>query len=223
MISHLSGEIHLSFATSADRTKCATWNIRTTLLNSSFGVPFEGVSVSLIERRRDKLGGIEMTQKHFGRVSWLGLAIALMISGRWAWAEEPEDTIMEQEVPVQSEAVEMGEEAPPPPPGSPIYIPIKPPFVVNYGGAGRLRYIKAEVALRLDSPDAANSVRHHLPYIRNELVMLFASQTNESIASQEGKELLRQEALQAVREVIQREDGQEGIVDLYFTSFLIQK
>lgn len=104
-----------------------------------------------------------------------------------------------------------------------IYIPLKPAFVVNYGGPGRLKYIKADISLRLQNPQAANAVRHHMPYIRNNLMMLFSAQTEESIASQEGKEALRQEALQAVREVVKREDQVEGVVDLYFNAFLVQK
>lgn len=154
----------------------------------------------------------------------LGFLTLLLVTWDGIWADEPEDRGDQREdAPVQSEVVEITGEEQPLAPGAPIYIPIKPPFVVNYGGVGRLRYIKAEITLRLDNPAAANSVRHHLPYIRNELVMLFASQSDESIASQEGKELLRQEALQVVRDLIEREDRQKGIVDLYFTSFLIQR
>jgi flagellar FliL protein len=106
---------------------------------------------------------------------------------------------------------------------SSIYIPLKPAFVVNYGGAGRLKYIKADISLRLQSNAAADSVRHHMPYIRNNLVMLFSAQSDESISSQEGKEALRQEALQVVKDVIRQEDQTEGVVDLYFNVFLIQK
>lgn len=104
-----------------------------------------------------------------------------------------------------------------------IYLPFKPPLVVNYGGVGRLKYIKADISVRLQDAKAANSVRHHMPYIRNNLVMLFSAQTEESISSQEGKDALRKEALQEVREVIMAEDRQEGVIDLYFNSFLIQK
>ncbi len=104
-----------------------------------------------------------------------------------------------------------------------IYIPFKPPFVVNYGGAGRLHYLKADITVRLQDGAAANSVRHHMPYIRNNLVMLFSAQTEESINSQDGKEALRQEALQEVRNVIMQEDRQEGVVDLYFNTILVQR
>lgn len=104
-----------------------------------------------------------------------------------------------------------------------IYIPLKPPFVVNYGGPGRLKYIKADLSVRLTSGDAANSVRHHMPYIRNNLLMLFSAQTDETISSQAGKEALRQEALREIQTILKKEDQIEGVVDLYFNSFILQK
>src|SRR5690606_8703488 len=104
-----------------------------------------------------------------------------------------------------------------------IYIPLKPPFVVNYGGAGRLKFIKADLTVRLTDSDAANAVRHHMPYIRNNIVLLLSAQTDESITSQEGKEALRQEALREVRSILRGEEGRDGVVDLYFTAFVIQK
>lgn len=103
-----------------------------------------------------------------------------------------------------------------------IYIPFKPEFVVNYGGPGKLRYLKADISVRLRDTGAANSVRHHMPYIRNNLVMLFSAQTDESLGSQDGKEALRQEALKEVQRVIKEEDDQDGVVDLFFNSFILQ-
>lgn len=105
-----------------------------------------------------------------------------------------------------------------------IYLPIKPAFVVNYGGEGRLKYIKTELSVRLSDSDAANSVRHHLPYIRHNLVMLFSAQTDEELSSQEGREMLRQNALTEIKKVVEQEDGSaEGVVDLYFNTFIVQK
>jgi len=119
------------------------------------------------------------------------------------------------------EEVEGGEQ---PAAASAIYLPIKPAFVVNYGGVGPLKYIKAEVSVRLSSAQAADGVRHHLPYIRNNLVMLFARQTNETLDSQVGKEALRRDALAEVRKILLQEDGvEDGVVDVYFNTLIIQK
>lgn len=108
-------------------------------------------------------------------------------------------------------------------PERPIYIALKPPFVVNYGGAGRLKYLKAELSVRVENSSVANSVRHHMPFIRNNIVMLFSRQTTEMLETQEGKEMLRQEALEEVRRILMEEDKKEGVVDLFFNSFIIQK
>lgn len=104
-----------------------------------------------------------------------------------------------------------------------IYIPLEPPFVVNYGGVGRLRYLKAEITVRVEGTAAADSIRHHLPLIRNDLVLLFSKQAEEEIETQSGKETLRLDALERVREILLAEDEQEGVVDLYFENFVIQR
>ena len=104
-----------------------------------------------------------------------------------------------------------------------IYIPINPPFVVNYGGVGRLRYLKAEITVRVQDTLAADSIRHHLPLIRNNLVLLFSKQLEEDIETQKGKEKLRLDALEEVKDILLAEDEREGVVDLYFESFVIQR
>lgn len=114
-----------------------------------------------------------------------------------------------------------------PPPESvvpqPIYLPLKPSFVVNYGGDGRLRYIKADLTARLSSADAATAVRHHLPYIRNNIVRLLGSQTDETIESQMGKDALRKDILKEIQMVIKDEEGVEGVDDVFFDSLIVQR
>lgn len=105
----------------------------------------------------------------------------------------------------------------------PIYLPLKPSFVVNYGGDGRLRYIKADLTARLSSSDAASAVRHHLPYIRNNIVRLLGSQTDETIESQMGKDALRKDILKEIQMVIKEEEGVEGVDDVFFDSLIVQK
>ena len=104
-----------------------------------------------------------------------------------------------------------------------IYLPLKPAFVVNYGGKGRLKYIKSELSVRLSNSNAANSLRHHMPLVRHEIVMIFSRQTDEGLGTQDGKEAMRQEILEVVRKVIKEQDGQEGVVDVFFNTLMIQR
>ncbi len=123
---------------------------------------------------------------------------------------------------VAEEATETQDEAPMPLPRA-IYLPLKPAFVVNYGGRGRLHYLKAEVSVRVASPRGANAVRHHMPYIRNQLILLFSRQGEENLDSQEGKELLRQETHAAIEEILLAEEGVSELVEVYFSQLVIQK
>jgi flagellar protein FliL len=83
------------------------------------------------------------------------------------------------------------------------YIAIKPPLVVNYGGPGRVKYIKAELSLRTEDAHSAQEVSHHMPLIRDTLIMLISSVTDEQMASGEGKEKMRLEALAKINEALE--------------------
>lgn len=90
------------------------------------------------------------------------------------------------------------------------YIAIKPPLVVNYGGPGRVKYIKAELSLRTEDAHSAQEVTHHMPLIRDTLIMLISSVTDEQMASGEGKEKMRVEALAKINEALEKANNPAG-------------
>ncbi|GGY82985.1 hypothetical protein GCM10011613_29790 [Cellvibrio zantedeschiae] len=90
------------------------------------------------------------------------------------------------------------------------YIAIKPPLVVNYGGPGRVKYIKAELSLRTEDAHSAQEVSHHMPLIRDTLIMLISSVTDEQMASGEGKEKMRVEALAKINEALEKVSNPGG-------------
>lgn len=104
----------------------------------------------------------------------------------------------------------------------PIYYALVPALVGNYGSSGKLKYYKADVALRIGSSVAEERVKHHEPLIRNQLVMLFSQQTDASLGSVEAKEALRQEALRQVQAVLTQEEGRPLVDDLLFNNLIIQ-
>ena len=104
------------------------------------------------------------------------------------------------------------------------YLDIKPAFVVNYGGVGRLRYLKTDVTLRLGGGlNGQNQIRHHMPYIRHSIVMALSRAMEEDLSSMEGRELLRQRILEDVREMLIKEEGEQFVDDLLFSSFVVQR
>ena len=105
-----------------------------------------------------------------------------------------------------------------------IYVPLASPLVVNYGGPGRLKYLKAEISLRVGGTTEAAILRHHMPLIQHKMVLLFSRQDEETVNTQEGRETLRLVAKEAVNTALAAEEGEEALVsDLLFSSFVVQR
>jgi flagellar FliL protein len=124
------------------------------------------------------------------------IAIALMTFASFALAEE------EELVDVSS------------------YFDVEPPFVTNFGGPGRLKYMKVQITLRVKGVPGEQQATHHLPRIRDSLLTLFSVQTSDSIEGAEGKEVLRKKALAQVNSALSEEDDESLVEDLLFTSFV---
>ncbi|MEZ5523506.1 MAG: flagellar basal body-associated FliL family protein [Pseudomonadales bacterium] len=103
------------------------------------------------------------------------------------------------------------------------YLEIKPAIVTNFGGPGRMKYIKAEVSLQVDSHEEWQAITHHILALRHTLVMLLSRQTDATIAAGEAKEQLRQTALAELQAVMEAEEGEPMIDDLLFSSFFVQR
>ncbi|MEX0740042.1 MAG: flagellar basal body-associated FliL family protein [Pseudohongiella sp.] len=106
-----------------------------------------------------------------------------------------------------------------------IYYNLGPSFITNYDGAGRLKYLKTDVSVRIQ-PGSAPVLERHLPYIRNRLVTLLSKQLEEDLTSIRGKEQLRADAISEIKQSLDLLEGpgaSSQIINLYFTSFVIQR
>jgi flagellar FliL protein len=103
-----------------------------------------------------------------------------------------------------------------------LYVPLDPPFVVNFS-AGTTRFLQISVQLMTREPEMVEFLKAHDPAIRNDLLLLLGNQQVEEVSSREGKEHLRELALEAVRKIVGDEGGKpEKLEALYFTSFVMQ-
>jgi flagellar protein FliL len=103
-----------------------------------------------------------------------------------------------------------------------LYLPLDPAFVVNFRDNDSLRYLQVGVTLMSHDPDAINVAKAADPVIRDVLVALFSNQNFSIIGDAAGRLKLQQQALDAVRKVVQARLGRPGIDALYFTSFVMQ-
>ncbi len=103
-----------------------------------------------------------------------------------------------------------------------IYLPIDPAFVVNFASQGKARFLQVTVEVMTRDPLMPDQITLHMPVIRNNLMLLFSSQSYDGVSTLEGKEALREEALEVLQQILEEETGDPGIEAVYFTSFVMQ-
>jgi flagellar FliL protein len=107
--------------------------------------------------------------------------------------------------------------------GPAIYVALDPPFVVNFEAEQMVRFLQVTVQVMSRDQATIDLVKANDPVVRNDLLLLLGNQTYAAISTLEGKEKLRQHALEAVRKVVTTAGGKgEQIEAIYFTSFVMQ-
>lgn len=121
-----------------------------------------------------------------------------------------------------ADAAEAGNEDKSGKPAPANYVSLEPPFVVNFEGNSAARFLQISVDVMSRKAEYTEHIKKHMPVIRNNLVLLFGSQTYDKVNTLKGKEDLRQKALAEVQKILEEETGDAGIEALYFTSFVMQ-
>lgn len=104
-----------------------------------------------------------------------------------------------------------------------VYHNISPAFVSNFGlSEKKLSYVKAEVALKVESEELLERVKQNEALVRHQIVMLLSAQTKEQMSDHAAQEAIRVTALSRVKEALAEEIGKTGVQDLLFTSFVVQ-
>ncbi len=103
-----------------------------------------------------------------------------------------------------------------------IYVKVDPPFVVNFDGQGKARFLQVVMEFMGRDEAELEDAQHHMPAIRNKMLLLLSSQSYDVLSTTEGKEQLRQQALAEVQAILELEVGHSAVEDLYLTSLVMQ-
>jgi flagellar FliL protein len=102
-----------------------------------------------------------------------------------------------------------------------LYFAIDPPLVVNFEEGAAVRFLQIAMEAMAKDQKAIDAVSKNVPLIRNNLLLIMSNRDYQALMTREGKEKLRQEALDEVRKILKKE-GSPPIDDLLFTSFVVQ-
>ena len=100
------------------------------------------------------------------------------------------------------------------------YYELKPSFISNL--AGGPKYSRCDIQLMTKRADELAKLALHSPALRHSILMLLAGQDGKHLMSREGKEGLRQEALESVRTRLTELSGEAIVDDLYFTAYYVK-
>jgi len=109
------------------------------------------------------------------------------------------------------------------PSGPPLYLALDPPFVVNFQADQLVRFLQVSVEVMSRDPKTLDLMKSNDPVLRNDLLILLANQKYTVLATPEGKQQLRVDALATIRKDVTQAGGDPKRVEaVYFTSFVMQ-
>ncbi len=104
-----------------------------------------------------------------------------------------------------------------------LFFSLDPPFVANFEGNQSFRFLQVTVRIATRSPESIQLLKDNEPIFRNDFMLLFSQQSADALATKEGKEKLRADALKQARASMKYAGGKpETIETVLFTSLVMQ-
>ena len=93
-------------------------------------------------------------------------------------------------------------------------------FTVNLDEDGH--YLQVGLTVKIRETPVAAEIKKQMPEIRNRILMVLSSKKPAQISNTVGKQQLSQEILNEIKQSLSSEEFQEDVLDVLFTSFVIQ-
>ena len=103
----------------------------------------------------------------------------------------------------------------------PVFAALEP-FVVNLGGPTSERFLQIAISFEVKDGKMADMLKNFTPILRSRILMVLSSKDSDVLGTVEGKQELMDELLDMARETVKGPGKNKGIVDVHFTSFVIQ-
>lgn len=108
------------------------------------------------------------------------------------------------------------------PEGDPIYLEMKPKFVVNLPPGGPAKMLQIALTVYTRQQPVADFIAQNDPMLRHHLNNLFESQQAADLLTLEGKQKLQQDVKALLSQKMEEMDQTGEIKDVYFTEFVLQ-
>lgn len=95
-------------------------------------------------------------------------------------------------------------------------------FTVNLQPEERNQYLQVGLTVKIRDTDVSMEIDKKMPEIRNRILLLLTSKTAADLSPLSGKQQLSSEIIDEIRKTLDSEMLREEVMDVLFTSFVIQ-
>jgi len=103
----------------------------------------------------------------------------------------------------------------------PVFVTLES-FTVNLQPENGDQYLQVGLVLKVAESATVDAVKLQMPEIRNRILLLLTSKKASEISTVEGKQRLSTEIKDEARQSLVSQKTQQGIISVFFTSFVIQ-
>ncbi|WP_318438471.1 flagellar basal body-associated protein FliL [Photobacterium leiognathi] len=145
------------------------------------------------------------------------VVVLLLAGGIGFWLLSGDDTAEPQQAAevAQQDAVKT-------PVMSAYYVVLPQPFTFNVTGDSRDRVVQIKVQLMVRGDKNEALAKQHTPLIESTLLQAFGVATVEQLRNPNGRDQLRQQALEAVKATMVKVAGTPAVERVLFTGFVMQ-
>jgi len=103
------------------------------------------------------------------------------------------------------------------------YFQLEPDIITNYVKPGkRIGFVRITIDLMASSATDLALIETHEPLIRDKIIRIFGTLTEEVVKSTAEREDIRLRCLEEVNDMLKKETGEKPLEDLFFTKYLYQ-
>jgi len=95
-------------------------------------------------------------------------------------------------------------------------------FTVNLQPEDGDHYLQVGLTIKILQTKVGDEIKKQMPEVRNRLLLLLSGKKPSEISTAEGKQQLSTEITREIKESLDSEPMKEDIIDVLFTSFVIQ-
>lgn len=103
----------------------------------------------------------------------------------------------------------------------PVFVTLES-FTVNLQPDPDEKFLQVDLTVKVAKPEQEEELKHHMPEIRNRVLMLLTSKKASELTTLEGKNALAKEITEQIKLPFSKEGHPQEVLGVFFTSFVVQ-